>query len=72
MMQLVGFLASFYILGAYFWSEHSHNTRPFTWANIIGAAVLLPVNLYYGAYFGAFLTVSFACIAAYGLWKHHT
>lgn len=67
MIQVIGLIAALCIVACYLWSEHTGNSRPFAWANVVGGMVLLPVNLYYGTYFGALLTVSFSCIAVYGL-----
>jgi hypothetical protein len=70
MIQALGWVATLGVLGSYFWSVHFHNGRPFDWGNVLASMVLLPINVYYGVYFGAFLNLSFGLIGMYGLWKY--
>jgi hypothetical protein len=69
MLQLIGWIGSLTVIGSYLISTKKNNPSILHWGNVIGACMLVPVQIYLNVTFAAFISLSFGLIAAYGLYK---
>lgn len=69
--QFAGFFGAILVLVGYFFSIKIERPNIFNWANVFGSIIMFPANIYFGAFFGAFLTACFGAIGIYGLWKNY-
>lgn len=72
MLNALGWITAMTVAATYVAYEHDSKwANVFSWANVIGALILIPINLVFGVGFGAFLNFVFGIGAAHGLWKRH-
>lgn len=67
---ILGWAASLLVIATYYFSVRRSNPIIFHWGNVVGAAVLVPVQIYLGVAFAALLSACFGIVAAVALWRY--
>ena len=66
-MQIIGWVGALMVVFGYIISSIKNKIEIFHWFNLVGSCILIPTQIYLGVPFAAFISLSFGCVAAYGL-----
>jgi len=67
MLEIIATIGALLVVGTYFIGTYTERPLVFHWGNVVGAVMIVPINIVLGLWFAVFMTGTFGLIGLTGV-----